>query len=161
MMNFKVYRKKFALITAYLISISSYATQAEKLKELEQTNMRIVTDFYRAWPSADMEKITAYMNDTVIYTGIAHSHQSENPVLNGKQAFHDYWWSMIKNLEKQKIEVVRIKAIGDTILTERKGYLTLKGKTYFVHVGSFFYIKEGKIETFTEYLLPVSSMKAH
>jgi len=141
--------------------MSSYATQEDKLNEFEQTNIQIVTDFYHAWPSANMEKITRYMNDTVVYTGLAHSHQSENPVLNGKQAFHDYWWSMTENLDNQTVEIIRIKAIGDTVLTERKGSVTLKGKTYYFHVGSFFYIKGGKIETFTKYLLPVSSMKAH
>ena len=148
------HRSLMITLTMLLMLNINSGVYADDISEIEKANIKLVSDFYNSWPTSDMKKITSYLTDDAVYTGLAHHHQSENPVLKGKQAFKDYWWSMIKDLDAQTIELVRASAIGNTVMTERNGSATTNGKTYYFNVGTIFYIVHGKIKTFTEYHLP-------
>ena len=144
----------FVLVILFLIVGNRSAIAESNISNHEQANLKLVHQFFASWPSGNMEEITSYLAEDTIYTGLAHSHQTENPVLKGKKAFADYWWSMIKDLDAQTVKVIRSSVIGNTVMTERKGTATVDGKTYHFYIGTLFYVVDGKIKTFTEYLMP-------
>jgi len=144
----------FMIVSLCLIFLVKPVLANENISSQEQANLKIVHQFFASWPSGDIKKITSYLAEDTVYTGLAHDHQIENPVLKGKKAFADYWWSMIKNLDAQTVKVTRSSVIGNTVMTERRGSATVGGKTYHFHIGTIFYIVDGKIKTFTEYMMP-------
>lgn len=119
--------------------------------ETERQNEKLVTDYLASLPARNMEVTLGYLTDDVVHKGM----MKMAPVIEGKQAFHDHWWGMVKDLEDYELVVRRVEAFGNTVLIEREGKVVVPGgKTMRFHQSTLFVVRDGKIAEMREYKMP-------
>ncbi|NVJ99757.1 MAG: nuclear transport factor 2 family protein [Alphaproteobacteria bacterium] len=120
----------------------------------ERMNEQIVRNYLQTLPSLDMPSITKYLADDVVHTGL----MPGMPPIKGREEFNTYWANMIKGVERQTIEIRRVKAMGSTVLAERIDTVWGDGEELTFHLTTLFVVKEGKIVEFREYMMPGGGM---
>ncbi len=143
-------RTFLAVGTAGAVGLVSAARRADAkdLTAAEKANVQVVNAFCAAWASSDVDKITSFMTeDCSIRLSEA------QPPAKGRAAFKDALKNLYQRIQKVEIEVTESFAIGPTVLNDRQDYITRDGKRAPVRVAGFFFLKDGKIAEWTDYLI--------
>ncbi len=144
----------FAILLLGMAAIGLFSTHsatAAGLTATEEANEKLVRDFYVSMVTLDSSKMTAHMADDFTNTAFGKT-------IKGKENFAQNWDMMIQNVKKQKVNIIRLTAIGNTVTVERKG--TIYGNfsndrtEVTFHLTNFFYIVDGKIKEMNVYRMP-------
>lgn len=134
---------------SFLLALSTGAMADIHTTEL--ANEKLVIDYLASLPARDMDVTLGFLAEDVVHKGM----MKMAPVIKGKQAFHDHWWGMVKDLEDYQLDVRRVEAFGNTVLIERQGRVVVPGgKTMQFHQSTLFVVKDGKITEMREYRMP-------
>ena len=114
----------------------------------EQANAKIATDFCAAWVARDIDLLMPYLADTVSYRIT-----ETTPAIVGRTAFHDRIDAIIKRMTSIEFKVVDTLAKGPLVLNERHDTLASPQGTRRFHVIGMFFLADGKIVEWTDYII--------
>jgi len=114
----------------------------------EQSNVKLVTDFCAAWVGRDIERLMPYLADTVTYRIT-----ETTPPIVGRTAFHDRIKTIIDRMTAIEFKVTDTMAMGPLVLTERLDTLASPQRTQRFHAVGVFFLVDGKIVEWTDYII--------
>lgn len=122
-----------------------------KLKEIEEQNVKFVTDFCAAWSTLDANKIAEFLSDKIVYQVI-----DGMPLIKGKEAFVKFVTPFLAKKQKAQWDISRSHAIGNIVINQRVDNFYSKSGTKDDHfnVIGLFILKDGKIVEWKDYRLP-------
>lgn len=129
------------------------AAQTTVSKETEQTNARIVTEFCECFAKGDVAKATSLLAETCTYRGT----QTAPPV-TGRDAVAERITRMMTDRGGIDFKVLKTVVLGPIVVNQRDDIprepRTIRGKTVtnFHVAGGVFFVNEGKIVEWTDYL---------
>lgn len=122
-------------------------------KETEALNVRIVTEFCESFAKGDVAKATSLLAETCTYRGT----QTAPPV-TGREAVGERIRRMMTERGGIDFKVLKTVALGPIVVNQRDDLprepRTIKDKTVtnFHVAGGVFFVHEGKIVEWTDYL---------
>ena len=122
-------------------------------KETEQTNARIVTEFCEAFATRDIAKATSLLSETCTYRPT----QTAPPV-TGRDAVAERIRRIMMDRGGIDFKVLKTVALGPIVVNQRDDIprepRTVNGRTVtnFHVAGGVFFVDEGKIVEWTDYL---------
>ncbi len=119
--------------------------------EIEKENEKLVTDFCNSWSSIDIEEITGYFDDKIVYQMF-----EGMPDIKGKEAFTKRIEPFFASIEKVQWDILRTYCIGDLVINERVDHFYRSDDKPDMHfpVAGLFVIKNGKILIWRDYSMP-------
>jgi limonene-1,2-epoxide hydrolase len=114
----------------------------------EQTNSKIVSDFCAAWPARDIDVLMPYLAENISYRIT-----ETTPPIVGRAAFHDRIKSILERLTSIEFKVVETLAKGPVVLNERNDTLVSPQRTQHYHCVGMFFLADGKIVEWTDYII--------
>lgn len=124
---------------------------AGALTPAEQANAAIVTDFCAAWLKRDIEVLMPYLADTISYRIT-----ETTPPIVGRAAFHDRIKAIIDRMTRIEFAVVETMAKGPIVINERRDVLMSPERTRRFHCVGTFFLVNGKIAEWTDYIIEQS-----
>lgn len=136
-----------AVGAAGLVGIPRSA-EARDWTAAEKSNVQVVNAFCATWATSDPDKLASYMAED------CSTRLSETqPPAKGRPAFREAVKSLLQRIQKVEIEVTETFAVGSTVLNDRIDYITRDGNRTPVRVAGFFFLKDGKIVEWTDYVV--------
>lgn len=129
------------------------AAQTTVSKETEQMNVRIVTEFCDSFAKGDVAKATSLLAENCTYRGT----QTAPPV-TGRDAVAERIKRIMTDRGGIDFKVLKTVALGPIVVNQRDDIprepRTIRGKTVtnFHVAGGVFFVHEGKIVEWTDYL---------
>jgi limonene-1,2-epoxide hydrolase len=126
------------------------------LSNVEEGNIKLVSEFCAAWSTLDAQKIAGFVSDKIIYQMI-----DNMPLVKGKEGLVKFITPFLSKLNRAQWDILRTHAIGNIVINERiDNFYSESGKNdaHFEVVGLFL-IKDGKIAEWKDYKLPVKQEK--
>lgn len=119
--------------------------------EIEKENEKLVTEFCNSWSSIDIEEITGYFDDKIVYQMF-----EGMPDIKGKEAFTKRIEPFFASIEKVHWDILRTYAIGNLVINERVDHFYRGDDKPDMHfpVAGLFIIKNGKIVIWRDYSMP-------
>jgi len=131
-----------------VVGVARLPAEAAAMTPGEQANAKIVTDFCAAWAAHDIDLLMPYLADNISYRIT-----ETTPAIVGRAAFHDRIKSIIDRMTRIEFAVVDTMAKGPIVLNERRDELvSAQGTRRFHAVGTFFLVN-GKIVEWTDYII--------
>ena len=131
---------------------SSDAAAAElsgsALRAAEQTHMRIVKDFCAAWSTLDVNQVGAFFADDAVYRVI----ETARPTV-GRAAILQLIGTFLQRARKVQFQIHRLYGAGPIVLSERHDHFTSAQGERVFHVAGVFFVKDGKIAEWTDYVI--------
>lgn len=124
---------------------------AAPLTPSEQSNVKLVTDFCAAWRKHDVEVLLPYLADNISYRIT-----ETTPAIVGKTTFHDRIKDILGRMTSLEFAVVDTLAKGPVVLNERHDTLVSPQRTRLYHVVGMFFLADGKIVEWTDYVISQS-----
>jgi len=140
----------FGGMTAVLGTVANDVDGAA-LTPAEEANARIVTDFCAAWVARDIEVLMPYVADSISYRIT-----ETTPPIVGRATFHDRIEAIIARMSSIEFSVVDTLAKGPVVLNERHDTLTSSQGTRRFHAVGVFFLVNGKIVEWTDYIITQS-----
>jgi len=119
------------------------------LREYETANEKLVMDFCATWESLDIEKISAYFDDKIVFRMI-----DSTPFVEGKEAMVAAMGGFLSTRKSAKFEVLRSTAMGNLVLNERIDYFGREDGEDAFHITGIFVVKNSKIAEWRDYMMP-------
>jgi len=133
---------------AAAIGGESIPSEAGAPTAVEQSNVKAVADFCAAWVARDIEKLVPYLAENATYRITETS-----PPIVGRAAFHDRVGAIIARMTSIEFKITNTMAMGPLVLTERDDTLVSPQRTQRYHVAGMFYLVDGKIVEWTDYII--------
>jgi limonene-1,2-epoxide hydrolase len=121
---------------------------AAPLTDLEQANVKLVTDFCAAWRRHDVEVLMPYLADTISYRIT-----ETTPAIVGRTMFHDRIKDILGRMTSIEFAVVETLAKGPIVLNERHDTLVSPQRTRHYHAVGMFFLAGGRIVEWTDYVI--------
>lgn len=133
---------------AAMVGGASSPADAAAMTPGEQANAKIVTDFCAAWVEHDIDVLMPYLADTISYRIT-----ETTPPIVGRAAFHDRIKAIIDRMTSIEFAVVETLAKGPIVLNERHDTLISPQGTRRFHAAGVFFLVDGKIVEWTDYII--------
>ncbi len=117
----------------------------------EQANATLVTDFCAAWLQRDIDVLMPYLADYISYRIT----ETTAPIV-GRTAFHDRIKAIIDRMTHIEFAVVDTMAKGPIVINERHDALVSPQGTRRFHCVGMFFLVDGKIVEWTDYIIKQS-----
>jgi limonene-1,2-epoxide hydrolase len=114
----------------------------------ERSNAKTVNTFCAAWAARDIEALMPYFADNATYRITETS-----PPLVGRTVIHDRVKPIIDRMTSIEYKVSETIAKGPIVLTERVDTFISPQRTQRYHVMGMFYLADGKIVEWTDYII--------
>ncbi len=124
---------------------------AGALTPVEQANATLVTEFCAAWLRHDINVLMPYLADTISYRIT-----ETTPPIVGRTAFHDRISAIIGRMTRIEFAVVETMAKGPIVINERRDELVSAQGTRRFHCVGMFFLKDGQIVEWTDYIISQS-----
>ena len=108
-------------------------------------NVKLVTDFCRAWSNRNIEELVAYFSEDAVY------HNMPMPPMKGKPAIQAILSQIIAPTSAIEWEILNVAESGNVVFTERVDRFQMGGKKVELPVAGVFEIKDGKIVAWRDY----------
>ena len=108
-------------------------------------NVKLVTDFCRAWSNRNIEELVAYFSEDAVY------HNMPMPPMKGKPAIQAILNQIIAPASAIDFEIRHVAESGNVVFTERIDRFHMGGKKVELPVAGVFEIKDGKIVAWRDY----------
>ena len=108
-------------------------------------NVKLVTDFCRAWSNRNIEELVAYFSEDAVY------HNMPMPPMKGKPAIQAILNQIIAPASAIEFEIRHVAESGNVVFTERIDRFHMGGKKVELPVAGVFEIKDGKIVAWRDY----------
>lgn len=118
------------------------------LHDAEQANMRTVRDFCASWATLDAGKVVAFFADNAVYRVI----ETAKPTV-GRDAITKLIDGFLQRAQKVNFQIHRMYAAGPIVLNERHDHFTSAQGARVFHVAGVFFVKDGKIAEWTDYVI--------
>lgn len=118
------------------------------LVPLEQANLTLVREFCDSWETRDLAKITAYLSEGCVYRGTETA-----PSVMGRAAIIERLKGPVSRAEKVRFEILDTYARGPIVVNDRLDYFTSGGQDRIFHAVGVFFIADGKIAEWTDYVI--------
>jgi limonene-1,2-epoxide hydrolase len=130
------------------------STSATAAGETEALNVKITTEFCKAWERNDPELLASYLADDCMLRM-----SERSAVISGRTAALERFKesSRIAAPPRWEINVVQTFAKGPIVVNERHDRGILQNKITDYVVAGLFVIKDGKIKEWTDFMLPGSA----
>ncbi len=137
-------------IGASSLMLAPNITAAEKNNsDLEARNLKMMEEFCDIWSTMDQEKIMSYFSDDIKFRMTESS-----PLVEGKAALAELLKQFLSARTSARFELIRHQAMGNILINERIDHFErADGKDAF-HMTGLFFIKEGKIVEWWDYVMP-------
>lgn len=118
---------------------------------LEAANIDLVTRFCRDWATRDVEKLTPYLADDLVYQMF-----EKRPDLVGLAEFRRELQPFLAGLARVDWEVRRSFAIGQVVINDRVDHFIAPpgGRSMHFEIVGLFVVRDGKIALWRDYRLP-------
>jgi len=112
---------------------------------MSEANVKLVTDFCRAWSRRNVDELVEYFTEDAVYHNI--------PVqpLTGKPAIANMLRAILQPASAIDWEVLNTAAGGDVVFTERVDRFEMGGKKVELPVAGVFEVENGKIRAWRDY----------
>ena len=124
---------------------------AASLTAAEQANAKLVTDFCAAWRKHDVDVLLPYLAD-----GISYRITESTPAIVGRTIFHDRIKDILGRMTSIEFAVADTLAKGPLVLNERHDTLVSPQRTRLYHCVGMFFLADGKIVEWTDYIISQS-----
>ena len=124
---------------------------AAPLTAAEQANAKLVTDFCAAWRKHDVDVLMPYLADNISYRIT-----ETTPAIVGRGTFHDRIKDILGRMTTIEFAVVDTLAKGPIVLNERHDTLVSPQRTRLYHCVGMFFLADGKIVEWTDYIISQS-----
>lgn len=114
----------------------------------EAANVKIVNDFCASWSSRSLDQITAFLSSDCVYRGTETA-----PPAVGRVAIIDRIKGPVGRAEKVEFEVLETFARGPIVVNDRVDRFITADRTGNFHAVGVFYLKDGKIAEWTDYVI--------
>jgi limonene-1,2-epoxide hydrolase len=125
----------------------------EQQKELERSNEELVNNFMRDYATRDVEILSQYLADDIIYQ-VAEG----QPEVVGLEAYRKRTAKNMSGLEKVDWQVLRSFAVGQLVINERiDEFYPFPGSRVprmRFHVAGYFLVKDNKIQIWRDFGYP-------
>ncbi len=108
-------------------------------------NVKLVTDFCRAWSNRNIEELVAYFSEDAVY------HNMPMPPMKGKPAIQVILSQIIAPASAIEFEIRHVAESGNVVFTERIDRFHMGGKKVELPVAGVFEMKDGKIVAWRDY----------
>lgn len=136
-----------AAIAAGLPAIAAAGT----MTPAEQANATLVTDFCGAWLKRDIDVLMPYLADSISYRIT-----ETTPAIVGRDAFRSRIKSIVDRMTRIEFAVVETMAKGPIVINERHDVLVSAQGTRRFHCVGMFFLVNGKIVEWTDYIIAQS-----
>lgn len=126
--------------------------EAADLTEAEKANVDLIERFCKSWDSLDAAKIGEFLSDDCVYRMT-----ETTPAAEGKSAIVERLGQFLARAQKAEFAIVRTYAIGPIVIDERYDRFTMGQSNMEFHVAGLFFIKDGKIKEWTDFMIPKSA----
>jgi limonene-1,2-epoxide hydrolase len=124
-------------------------SQAADLPATEARNIQVVTDFCNLIQSRDMTKLASLVTDTVVYR----LKEDAQPIV-GRDAVVARIKTFFDGTDVVEIRILKSQAIGPVVINERIDIFEGPKKHWRFHLTGMFFVKDGKIQEWTDYVIP-------
>ena len=117
----------------------------------ERANLRLVTDFCKAWTSVDAEALIPFLHPQIEYL-IMEGGQT----LTGHEAFRKVIGGWLKTMARSDWQIFRTEAFGDMVVTERIDNFYFKDPAkapWHLKIAGMFIVRDGLIRYWRDYSL--------
>ena len=123
-------------------------------QQLEIDNEGLVTQFIEAWEAKDLERILSYMHEKIIFQMF-----EKAPEVHGIEAMRKALEPLVIGVETIRWQVKRTYSVGAIVINERVDRFESKdaeGKEKLMEfeVSGVFWMKDGKIGVWRDYMIP-------
>lgn len=141
-------RGRFLLggLTAGLLGFSGSA-QAAGMTDSDKANLALVTAYCESFTSRDMTKISSFMAPNCVYRITETS-----PPLTGPAALERIR-NYVEPATSIEFKIFESWARGPVVVNERIDTFVTPQRTNAYHLTGFFYVKDGKIAEWTDYII--------
>jgi limonene-1,2-epoxide hydrolase len=147
-----VKRRTFLANSARLSAVSAIGAtglaEAADWTGAEKANVQVVNDFCAAWATRDAVKLAAFFADAAVYRVTETA-----PPLSGREKILERFQSFVR-ARKVEFQVIETFAKGPLVVNERFDTFTLEDRTNRYHLAGMFFVKDGKIVEWTDYVIP-------
>jgi limonene-1,2-epoxide hydrolase len=143
--------RRSAITLGGMAAIGGLPVAAGALTPSEQANATLVTDFCAAWLKHDINVLMPYLADTISYRIT-----ETTPPIVGRAAFRDRITAIISRMSRIEFAVVETMAKGPIVINERRDELVSPQGTRRFHCVGMFFLVDGKIVEWTDYIISQS-----
>ncbi len=133
----------------------SAAAESHERSATEKANVAMVGEFMKLWsaPDCTAEKLAAFIAEDCILRM-----EENKPAVEGKAAAIDAFNVFLKDGQRFGIDTLDTFAIGPIVANSRSDYVIVPGKepTGRFAVAGVFIVRDGKIQEWSDYLVPKS-----
>ncbi len=146
--------RRHLLAGAAAIGLSSARAEDKmELSELERANETLVTNFCRDWSTRDVEALTPYLADDLLY-----QITPSQPLITSLEQFKTQMGPFISKMASIEWEILRSHVIGPLVLNERIDHFNApeggKSPSMHFHVAGHFLVEDGKIKIWKDWPIP-------
>ena len=110
--------------------------------------LHIVKDFCAAWSTLDPARVAAFFADDAVYRVT-----ETTPPTVGRAAITQLLQRFLQRAQKVRFEILREYAVGPIVLNERHDHFTGPQGARVFHVAGVFFVRDGKIAEWTDYII--------
>jgi limonene-1,2-epoxide hydrolase len=121
------------------------------IEALEQQNIALVTDFCKAWESADVSRLLEFIDDRIFYQ----MWDADDAIkVDGKDAFRQVVGGFLASMNTVEFEISRTQCMGKIVINQRTDRFMGDGGDMLFTVTGMFVVEDGKIVYWKDYLFP-------
>ena len=142
-------RRRFLAITGVGLAatlVPAAGASAAEPTAAEQANIKVVTDFCKAFSADDVDRIMSFMADPCSYRVT----EAQEPI-KGFAAVKERITALVKTAER--FEILDTFARGPMVFNERIDYFAPGGRLKSWHGVGVFFVKDGKIVEWQDYTI--------
>ncbi len=128
---------------------SGGVSQAADTAAIEAKAIQVVTDFCNLIAARDMTKLASLVTDTVVYRL-----KEDAPPIVGRDAVVARIKTFFDGTDVVEIRILKSQAIGPVVINERVDIFEGPKKHWRFHLTGMFFVKDGKIQEWTDYVIP-------
>jgi limonene-1,2-epoxide hydrolase len=135
-----------ALGAAGILALANRADAAQ-LSDVEQANVKLVTDFCAMAASRDVARVLPFFAPDVVYRMT-----EATPPVSGQDAFRVTAEKMFQSAERVEFKILNTFALGPIVINHRVDRFAMRRPMTWEGVGVFF-VKDGKIKEWQDYTI--------
>ena len=114
----------------------------------DDENIRIVTDFCKAFSARDVTKVSPFVSETIVYR----VSETSAPI-TGRDAVLARIKTFFDGVDTVDFKISRSYSIGPIVINERVDTFDGPNRHRRFHLTGMFYVKDRKIQEWTDYLI--------
>jgi limonene-1,2-epoxide hydrolase len=129
------------------------STKEPDRSELEIANEALVTNFCMDWSLRDIDALTPYLADDLVY-----QITPSQPLITSLAQFTKQMGPFLKNMESIEWEILRSYVVGPLVLNDRIDHFNApadsKMRSMHFQIAGHFFVEDGKIKIWKDWPIP-------